>query len=221
MSSVIFANKQNFGSLFRKKQSFLIQVYLLLIFQILITAFVAKFLRQRPAINAAAHKLWAAWFILSIICIFALAMLRGPMIVKILILSAFSFLIGLQCIAASTHVSPQTIEVALVSAIAIFAVFTMIGVAIVAAGIDLSFMAFGLFALLIGLLIAFVVMMAIPVSKTVHRVVLYFAISLFSVYIAFDTNIMLQKDFTNPIQGSINLYLDLLNIFTDIIVLQE
>jgi len=86
----------------------------------------------------------------------------------------------------------ESIRAALVSTTAIFVVMTVVAFVLAAMGIDLSFLSYILLAGLIGLVITFIVLLFVHVSKTIAKVVLMIGMVLFSVYIAFDTNIILQ-----------------------------
>jgi len=143
-------------------------------------------------------------------------------ILKLGVLAVFSVLIGLNCIAASSRVSEAVVKVAIVSTLAIFVGMTVLGGALLALGIPLNFMGFALMCALLGLLVAFVVMMFVPVSNTMHKAILAIGMTLFSVFIAFDTNVMVQKTYKgDPVDASIQLYLDIVNIFTEMVAFES
>ena len=145
-----------------------------------------------------------------------------PPLLKLLVLSLFSFTLGLNCIAASKKIPEETIKVALIGTCALFIGMSVLGLFLLSIGIPLNFLGFALFMALFGLLIATIVMIFVPVSKTIHKVILGFGIMLFSVFVAYDTNVMIQPGYYgDAIDASVGLYLDVINIFTEIISFQE
>ena len=130
----------------------------------------------------------------------------------------FSFVMGLNSIAASKLVSEQLIKAVIVATFCLFIVMTLLGFGLAMLGINLGFLSYILLCALIGLLVAFVAMWFIPVQKTLYKTVLVIGITLFSIYIAYDTNVILQKEYSGDfISATINIYLDILNIFTEMI----
>lgn len=99
---------------------------------------------------------------------------------------------------------------------------TLLGFGLAMLGINLGFFSYILLCALIGLLVAFVAMLFVPVPKQVYKAVLVIGITLFSVYVAYDTNVILQKEYTGDfIAASISMYLDILNIFTEMIAFNK
>lgn len=214
--------KNNFGQLLKKKGGFLAMVYASLAFQVGLTAFVATYLRQHPNVYDKVHKYFILWVILSFALIIALAFTSSlPYPVRFVILCAFSSVMGLNCIAAASKVSGNLIKASLAATLGIFVVMSLFGLGLASLGINLGFLYFVLFCCLLALLVAFVVMMFVPVPKTVHKAILALGITLFSVFIAYDTNVILQSDYNDSISATINLYLDALNIFTEIIAFDQ
>ena len=212
------ASRANFPSLLRKKGGFLAQVYGILAFEIAIMAITEMLLRNHLVINKKLQKFWFLWFILSLMLVVGISMTsRISPPVSLLLFTAFAITMGILSIPTSQLVSANSLKVAMIATALVFVTLSIVGGLLISAGIDLSFLTFTLFAALIGLIVVFTVMMFVPVSKTTHKVVLGFAIVLFSIYIAFDTNLMLQKRYTDPIDAAVNLFLDIINIFTDIL----
>lgn len=215
--SVLKAPKGDFGKLLYSRRSFVASVYSLLAFQVAITAIVSYFLRQHQKTNEIVQKYLILWVIISFGLIITLALVDMHPLLKLCVLSMFSFTIGLNCIAASKQVSEQVIKAALVATFGIFVGMTTIGLFLLSIGVSLNFLRYVLFAGLLGLLVALLTMIFIPVSNTMHKIVLGFGITLFSVYVAYDTNAMIQPGYGgDAIDASVRLYLDVLNIFTEI-----
>ena len=214
--------KVSFGSLIAKKGTFMAYVYLSLAFQIAITAFVATYLRQHQSIFKEVHKYFLLWLILSLSLIMILSLVQLPTPIKFIVLCMFSFVMGLNSIAASKLVSEQLIKAVIVATFCLFIVMTLLGFGLAMLGINLGFLSYILLCALIGLLVAFVAMWFIPVQKTLYKTVLVIGITLFSIYIAYDTNVILQKEYSGDfISATINIYLDILNIFTEMIAFNQ
>jgi len=93
------------------------------------------------------------------------------------------------------------------------------GLILIMTGIKLG-LQFGLallFALLL-LIIVRIVYMFIPSSSTYKRYLTIFSLLLFSVYIMYDTNSILQRNYNGDfITASLDYYLDILNIFVNML----
>jgi len=200
----------------------LAQVYLILAAQLAITAVTAGVLRQHQKTEEKIQRYWFLWFILSILLIIAIVGSESLSIwVRLALLTAFSVVLGLTSIVASTQISAATIKAGIIATAGLFVALSLLGSILLGFGIDLSFLAFSLTVALIALIVVFVVMIFVPVPSKAHKAVLAFAVVLFSIYIAFDTNIILQKGFNDPVLGATSLFLDALNIFTDVVAYEN
>lgn len=218
-SGMIRADKTGFGKRLQAKSGFLAAVYLTLAVQLAITAAVVAYLRKRPELYEKLNRLWILWLVLTIGILLLIGFIPGmPLPVKIALVAVFSVILGFTMLAASSKVDAQAIRAGIVSVAAIFVVMSAVGVGLAALGIDLGFMIFVLLAALIALIITFIVMMFIPVAKTAVKAVLIVAMVVFSVFIAFDTNVMLQPWYDlDFIDAAMGLYLSVLNLFNDIL----
>ncbi len=210
----------NIGQLLKKKSTYLSKVYLLLAFQIILTMVVVFYLRQHQQVYESIKKYSLLWLILAIGILFVLLLMpKLPMPVKLLLFSIFTILISFNCIAASKKVSFEIIKAALWTTVALFVFMSIIGLIIAGLGIDLSFLSFAILIALVGLFIAMIVMHFVKVDKTVAKVIFIIGVVLFSVLIAFDTNLMLLKNI-GVLDGAIGLYLDVINLFNFNIALE-
>lgn len=204
-----------FGALLARKRVFLASVYAILVAQIVLTSVVVAMLRARPATQAQLKKYALMWVVLAFGVLLVMGLVPMPMVAKLALFGVLGVLLGFVSIAASAKVPIETVQVALAATVAIFAFMTVAGVGLAAMGVDLGFLGFALlialFALVVtSLLAAFV----IPVSKGVHTAILGVTMALFSVFVAFDTNVMLQKGYGgDAVDAATGLYLDALNIF--------
>jgi FtsH-binding integral membrane protein len=216
MPKIIKATNANFTKLLSEKRGFLVSVYLLLAIQLGITAIVATYMRRHQEVHDVIARLAILWFIMSLIIIIVLAAVPMPTLLKLALFTIFSVLLGFNCIAASNLVSTETIRIALMATVGVFMAMTALAIGLAAAGIDLSFLSFALFAALLGLLIALIAASFLHASRTIVRVILVFGVVLFSIFIAYDTNVMLQSGNNDVVMSAIQLYLDILNLFTEL-----
>lgn len=212
--NILRAPKTDFGSLLSKKSGFLASVYATLAVQLVITALVSAYLRKRPDIYAKVRPWWPLWFVLSIGVILLLSLVSLPLVIQIPLVVVFSILLGITLLASDKRIPPELIRAALLSTATIFVVMTAVAFILAAAGINLAFMGFVLFMILLALVITYIVLLFVPVQKTTLKVILTIGMVLFTIYIAFDTNIILQGEYGgNFIAAAMSLYLDTVNLF--------
>lgn len=190
--------------------TFLLKVFANLIVQLGITywvflhasdAFVAKY--KWPLIFAP--------FILIIIMVF----IPMPKFVKLFLFSIFSATFGLLLSVNKSKFSPATIDIAIKGALAIFGVMFAIGLALFTSGIYLSkkvglILFWGLIVLILAQLVSKLA------SSSTNKYLSFAGLLLFAAYVLYDTNKILRrnKDF---IDSSMDYYLDILNLFSDLL----
>jgi hypothetical protein len=112
---------------------------------------------------------------------------------------------------------PQMIKIAILGALSIFGVMLAVGVALVGFGQYLGYQ-FGafLFWALLALIIAKLVNMLGPQLSAVKKVLAYIGLGLFSLFVVYDTNQILSREYRGDfITASMDYYLDILNLFTN------
>jgi FtsH-binding integral membrane protein len=114
---------------------------------------------------------------------------------------------------------PAMIQAAIMGTIGIFGAMMAFGAFLIMSGIKLGYQ-FGLallYALLL-LIIVRIVFMFIPSSSGTKRYLTIFSLLLFSVYIIYDTNSILQRNyFGDFITASLDYYLDIINVFVNLL----
>ena len=221
MKTIAFAPKHDFSKLLHNKAGFVSEVYMLLAAQLAVTAAVIAYLRDH------AYKPTIGYFIPlavgSLLAVTALVALPMQPLPKVLVFTVLSVMVGMLSSAASDHVPGEAIQSAVSSVAGVFVTMTVVAVVLAALGVDLSFMAFSLLVALIGLIVALVsTAVFYPKSSTVVRLVLTAGVVLFSVFIAFDTNVMLLERTDDDVAGSaLALYLDIINLFSEFIGLRQ
>ena len=191
------------------KKEFLILVFSNLIAQLGITYYVMQ-KTNNPNIN-----FWPLFFA-QLIIIFVITLAPMPEFLKFLIFCLFSYIFGLMLSGLKGAYSNETINVAITGAMSVFGVFLAAGVAMLAGGINLGYK-FGaiLFWSLLALIVARLVFVLGTNMNQANKVLSFIGIILFAVYVAYDTNIILQRNYSGDfITASMDYYLDILNLFT-------
>ena len=210
----------NLFELFQEKKVFLLKVFSTLIFQLLIT-FIIFFKVKTTLFNKPIN------FILLILGTFIILGLLAfvPMhpILKLILLTLFSSLIGLLLASSKDRFSPTIIKTALIGVLSIFVLMFSIGLLLIMFNIKLgnTFGLILLFALLV-LIIVTIVLQFMDKFSVAQKGIAIAGLIIFSIYIVYDTNIILQRDSEiDFITASINYYLDIINIFNDLLLYQS
>jgi len=209
-------NGPNLMNLIYKKKEFLILVFANLIAQLGITYYVMN-KTDNPDIG-----FWPL-FGAQIIIIFILALIPMPPIVKFLIFGVFSYTFGLMMSHLKDKYDPVLIDIAIKGALSIFGLMMTLGVVLVGGGINLGYK-FGafLFWALLALIIARLVNMVGPQLSAAKKVFAYIGLGLFSLFVVYDTNQILSRDYAGDfITASMDYYLDILNLFTNLLSLND
>jgi FtsH-binding integral membrane protein len=112
--------------------------------------------------------------------------------------------------------NPDMINIAIQGALTVFAFMLATGVALFAGGINLGYK-FGtvLFWTLLALIVAQLVFVLGAKMNQAHKILSFVGIILFALYVIYDTNKILQRDYYgNFITASMDYYLDIINLFT-------
>lgn len=211
-------------SVLHEKAGFLSSVFATLSIQLLVVALVAYYLIQS---NPAALKIVKTWFILFVIAIFALILVLAlvPMhpILKFTVFTVFSILIGCLVGIATSRVSEDVVYASIAGTFAIFVAFVMLGVLIVASGLNISWLgALLFFALLILIIVRIVFIFIKDPNKKRQRLLAIFGLIIFSLYVMYDTFNILQRDyFGDFITAALDYFLDIINIFLDTLTLMS
>jgi FtsH-binding integral membrane protein len=202
-------------SLIVSKKEFFILIFANLIAQLGITYYI---MQKTPAADKNAINFWIL-FGIQIILIFVLVLVPMPSWMKFLVFSVFSYTFGLSLARLKTKYDPAMIQAAIMGTIGIFGTMMAFGAFLIMSGIKLTYH-FGLALLysLLLLIIVRIVFMFIPSSSGTKRYLTIFSLLLFSVYIIYDTNRVLQRNyFGDFITASLDYYLDIINIFVNLL----
>ena len=201
-------------TMFSKKSELLILTFLNLIVQSIITRFT-----MIKTTNQKRNK----WFILALfgvqLCLIFVMFMNIPIILKFLLFCLFSVTCGYSL--AALNLNETFVHVAFYGCLSIFGIGAFIGTLLNVFHINLGpKVGLGLFYTLLLLLLFGI--FNILTGDTMHKIYSIIGILLFSIYIIYDTNQIIQRDYKGDfIRSSLDYYLDLLNIFVNLTRLQD
>ena len=208
--------------------NFLYKVYFVLIIQLIITYTFLYYLRLNDNIITKFFKDINILYliILSFIVIFIFIFLPHgtSIIIRLLVFLVFSIIIGLLIYNLSEKLDNNSLNTATFSSIFIFFVMSIFAFILKKFNYDIGFIGLYLFAFLIGLIIAQIIMIFTKPNKNIKKIVLYIGIILFSIFVMYDTNQILfrYKIYKGDyIQPAMDFYLDFINIFIKLLSLDN
>ena len=204
-------------------RTFLLFVILIVIIQLSITYWVMN-REHNPDINI------IFLFIISIIVVIILTTFHEkiPAPAQFLLFTFFSYLFGLLFyqVKKSKQYSPEIINEVILSTISVFASMAIVGFLLLSLGIRLGFKTWIILVVgLLSIIISRIILLYTAVNPdnidkltTRHKLISAFGIFLFSGYVIYDTNIILQGKYYNKnehIQAALSYYLDFVNLFSN------
>lgn len=207
----------SFVKLLQDKQGFLLLVYGTLIAQLAITFGIVYSFRNHPSLSKATKQSLILYLLLSLGLVLLLTFVPMPVWLKLVLFTLLAIVNGGLLHQACVSLPEAVINQALLGTIGIFIALSIVGIVLAGLGIDLSWMGLILLAGLIGLLVASLVVMVLNKNdnmKKAHKVLLVIGLILFSIYIMYGTNTMLQADYEfDFVSAAIDLYLSFINVF--------
>ena len=161
--------------------------------------------------------------LVDFIIIYALAVIPMPIWLKLILFSAFSYIWGILLASFKLKINDDNlINMAMLGSIGVFLTMFLIGAFLLASGVVLGFKtSIILFFSLLALIIAQIFSL-FHKSKMLTKSLAAIGIVIFSGYIIYDTNTILQRNYYGDfIQASLDYYLDILNIFTKLVTLNN
>jgi FtsH-binding integral membrane protein len=216
--------KNDIAQVFRlinEKKGFFALILANLLFQLYITYYVSENVsveeEQEGEKGAKNYDMkYIGALVATIVIILILALVTMPSWMKFILFSLFSAAFGILLAYRKYGLDSGVIRSALVGTASIFVTMFVFGVALIMSGIKLGFMtALILFFALLALIIISIVQYFIIQSSLLKKLLVIATLIIFSIYIVYDTNSILQRDYSGDfISASLNYYLDLINIFT-------
>ena len=226
----IFKNN-NLSQLFKlisEKRGFFALILATLVAQLSITYYVSENVKiedeknETKDTNKFNSKLIGA-YIVALVLLLILAFITMPPWLKFILFSLFSGAFGVILGYRNSGLDPNIIKSALVGTGSIFVAMFAFGVALIASGIKLSLtFGLGLLFALFFLIIVSIVQFFIAESSFLKKILVIGSLILFSVYIMYDTNSILQRNYNGDfITASLDYYLDITNIFSSLLYVNE
>jgi FtsH-binding integral membrane protein len=213
---VSFSKNKNFFKLLDEKKGFLMMVFANLIVQLGITYYIMENIQNNE------KKIDIKTLILSFIGILALIFVISldlPLWLKTILFTCISGLFGYILSFLRNITDPNVIKTAIFGTMSIFGSMFSIGLIMILLGVELT-QRFGgwLIFILLFFIITKIVTMFMGNYSTFVKGFLIFGLLLFSVFIVYDTNQILQKDYYGDfITASMDYYLDIINTFLQLV----
>lgn len=211
-------NLVSFNKLLKKKQDLLKCVFSSLIFQLGLTAFIVFYLQENSTIlnTIKSNYLYSiALFLIGLFIIFILSSDKLSFNTKFMFFMFFGIIQGILLGSFKQYFPEDVVKSALISTITIFIMFLCIGFTIVYFNYDITWMGIYLLLALLALLVYRISLIFIPVEYNLKKIMFVISILLFSIFIIYDTNVLLLKGKNKDcISFAMDYYLDILNIFS-------
>ena len=211
-----------FMALLEEKKSFLTLVFANLIVQLAITYYVMENSHKdadgkqakKTMLSTMSISFFVSFLIASMVLIFIM-MADIPIWAKILVFTIFSAMEGYFLSFMKYVVDPAIIQTAIAGVMGIFSSMFIFGMLLVLFGIKLSNT---VGAILLLTLIAYIIINLVFVfmgnRSRVSKGLAIFGLGLFSLFVIYDTNQIMQRDyFGDFITASLDYYLEIINIF--------
>ena len=215
---------ENFSKLIHKKKGLLKCIFTTLLFQLIVTSltfiiiYKGGFIKKQKSKSNLLNSL--LFLVFAITLIILMSFYNFTFMQRSILFTIFSIAQGLFLGFNLQYLNANTILGALLFTGILFLIMLLVGFLIVYLDINLSWLGIILFFLLLSLIIIRIVTYFIPYSKSYDKFITIFALLLFSVYIVYDTNIILlrydsKKYDRDCILGALDYYLDIINIFVN------
>jgi FtsH-binding integral membrane protein len=222
----IFKNN-NLTQLFKlinEKRGFFALILATLVAQLYITYYVSENIKiededeKNKDTKKFNSKLIGAYVAIFVI-ILILAFITMPPWLKFILFSLFSCAFGVILGYRKSGLDPGIVKSALVGTASIFVTMFAFGLALIASGIKLGLtFGLGLFFALLFLIIISIVQFFITESSFLKKIIVIASLMIFSLYIMYDTNSILQRNYNGDfITASLDYYLDIINIFSGLL----
>jgi uncharacterized protein len=202
----------------------ILSTYAILITQLLVITYIMWKARS----STLATKLCSLWgallsLIISITLIYLLFVLRpfvGTM-GQLVILCLLTLVIGFTLPCLTNRFPWQDVKRTLLSAILIFIFMSILGAITITLGWQLGFMKGILFGLLIAFIVVGITFWFIPVNRQIHKIYHFIGVTIFSLYVLYDTNQLVKRPSLTPPEAALEFFLDFVNIFIHLLSGQD
>jgi FtsH-binding integral membrane protein len=214
--------KSNVMELLYEKKSLLVKTFANLIVQLGITYYVMEKTPANKNNNTNNNAIIYLYLFGGIFLLLFMSFVPMPSWMKFIIFCVFSYLTGLLLSLLKLFASNDVINMAMQGTISIFAVMFAFGVGLLVSGIKLGIQtALFLLGSLLTLILLRIVFWFSGASSAMNKMLTFLGLILFSAYIVYDTNSILQREYYGDfITASLDYYLDIINIFVKLVSLE-
>jgi len=209
----------NLLSLIADKKQFFVLTFVNLIFQLGITYYLM--MKNSVGFDSKENKsaMLTFMFIIQLVIIIVLSFVPMHPFLKFVLFSLFSATFGVSLSVIKTETTVKIIKAAIVSTLAVFATMLSFGLVLIMFGIQLSVgVGFWLLMALLFLIIFQITSLFMGSYTLFSRGLAILSLVIFSGFVVYDTNKILQRNYYGDfITASIDYYLDIINIFLDIV----
>jgi FtsH-binding integral membrane protein len=202
----------------KDKKEFLILVLSNLIVQLGITYYV---MMNYQGDTSAMSSLML--FLAQLLIIFVLAFIPMPSFFKFILFVVLSVTFGVLLASLKKKVDIKIIQTAIVGTVGIFISMILAGLGLVLFGVKLGYrFGLALFYALLLLIITTIVFRLMGNYSTIIKALSIIGLLLFSLFLVYDTNNIMQRNYYGDfITASMDYYLDILNIFINLVNLED
>jgi modulator of FtsH protease len=212
--------KIDLSSLVKGKEKFLVLVFATLVFQASLVYAIMMNVKDVSYIQVQIKRFIILIILIQLLLVVLLAFVPMHPFIKFMMLTIFSITTGLFLSIIASNTSQDIIKAAVIGTITIFTMMLIFGVVLSAFGFNITWLSTILFILLLVLILVRVVTLFMKTSNNLHKGIAICALLLFSMFIVYDTNNILQRDYDGDfVTASLDYLLDTLNIFVNLIQL--
>ncbi len=196
------------------KREFLVKVFATLLTQLGVTYYVMTNYDREKDIKKRVPKTWVL-VVASFALILLLALVPMSIYLKFGVFTMFSGIVGVLFSSLMKLTDPNLVQMAIVGTMGIFGTFFVLGAGMLFSGVALGLRT-GLFLLasLLLLIVAMIVSYFTGEYASSYRLLSGVGLVLFSAFVVYDTNKILQKNYYGDfVTASLDYYLDIINIF--------
>jgi FtsH-binding integral membrane protein len=197
------------------KKEFLALVFVNLFFQLGITYVIM----ERTTDAKKKYNFWLLFF--AIIAILIILIIPMHPILKFALFCVFSYIFGILLSVIKEKHNEEQIKIAIQSALSVFGAMILTALGLLVGGIRLGYK-FGIFlffALLALIIIRLINLFNNSFNKQILSII---GTILFSLYVLYDTHVILNRNYNGDfIHASMAYYLDITNLFTNILRSEE
>lgn len=217
-AKLIGGSPVGFATLIKGREMFFVSIFLTLIFQVSLTFGIMLYSKNIPFLKNNSRKYIFLLVLLQLGLIIILAFVPMHPVSKFALFTLFAFISGMVLSTIASLMSEDIIKTALVGTITIFVTMVIFGIILSMFGVNLNWMSGLLLIALMVLIISRIIMMFMTTSTNVRKYIAGIALMLFAMFIVYDTNNILQRDYNGDfVTAALDYFLDILNTFINII----